>query len=204
MLFRSGIRTYADFKAMIDAGADRIAAGLDWARTKITGGEREVVSSAGGRGKGLKRGLSAADEVMKTGTNLWEGTEKVTSGQGANAWGYGGELEFKNKIAVSIVRKKVAHFEQRRILLLGKPFDFGKNCFFNRVFHTKIISRISILRTKEMAANKVVFFDFCPGRERFGAFFLRIRAARSERTARNGGENRFDFAFSAVSFVEES
>ncbi|MBR3254555.1 hypothetical protein IKF88_02380 [Candidatus Saccharibacteria bacterium] len=107
----SGPRTHVGnavsntFQNALNAGADRIAAGLDWARTKITGGEREVVSSAGGRGKGLKRGLSAAGEVMKTGTNLWEGTEKVTSGQGANAWGYGGELEFKNKIADTMVAK---------------------------------------------------------------------------------------------------
>lgn len=107
----SGPRTHVGnavsntFQNALNAGADRIAAGLDWARTKITGGEREVVSSAGGRGKGLKRGLSAAGEVMKTGTNLWEGTEKVTSGQGANAWGYGGELEFKNKIADAMVAK---------------------------------------------------------------------------------------------------
>lgn len=107
----SGPRTHVGnavsntFQNALNAGADRIAAGLDWARTKITGGEREVVASAGGRGKGLKRGLSAAGEVMKTGTNLWEGTEKVTSGQGANAWGYGGELEFKNKIADTMVAK---------------------------------------------------------------------------------------------------
>lgn len=107
----SGPRTHVGnavsntFQNALNAGADRIAAGLDWARTKITGGEREVVSSAGGRGKGLKRGLSAAGEVMKTGTNLWEGTEKVTSGQGANAWGYGGEFEFKNKIADTMVAK---------------------------------------------------------------------------------------------------
>ena len=107
----SGPRTHVGnavsntFQNALNAGADRIASGLDWARTKITGGEREVVSSAGGRGKGLKRGLSAAGEVMKTGTNLWEGTEKVTSGQGANAWGYGGELEFKNKIADTMVAK---------------------------------------------------------------------------------------------------
>lgn len=107
----SGPRTHVGnavsntFQNALNAGADRIAAGLDWARTKITGGEREVVSSAGGRGKGLKRGLSAAGEVMKTGTNLWEGTEKVTSGQGANAWGHGGELEFKNKIADTMVAK---------------------------------------------------------------------------------------------------
>lgn len=107
----SGPRTHVGnavsntFQNALNAGADRIAAGLDWARTKITGGEREVVSSAGGRGKGLKRGLSAAGEVMKTGTNLWEGTEKVISGQGANAWGHGGELEFKNKIADTMVAK---------------------------------------------------------------------------------------------------
>lgn len=107
----SGPRTHTGnavsniFQNALNAGADRIASGLDWARTRITGGEREVVSSAGGRGKGLKRGLSAAGEVMKTGTNLWEGTEKVTSGQGANAWGYGGELEFKNKIADTMVAK---------------------------------------------------------------------------------------------------
>lgn len=107
----SGPRTHTGnavsniFQNALNAGADRIASGLDWARTRITGGEREVVSSAGGRGKGLKRGLSAAGEVMKTGTNLWEGTEKVASGQGANAWGYGGELEFKNKIADTMVAK---------------------------------------------------------------------------------------------------
>ena len=107
----SGPRTHVGnavsntFQNALNASADRIASGLDWARTKITGGEREVVSSAGGRGKGLKRGLKAAGEVMKTGTNLWEGTEKMTSGQGANAWGYGGELEFKNKIADTMVAK---------------------------------------------------------------------------------------------------
>ena len=107
----SGPRTHVGnavsntFQNALNAGADRIASGLDWARTKITGGEREVVASAGGRGKGLKRGLSAAGEVMKTGTNLWEGTEKATSGKGTNAWGYGGELEFKNKIADTMVAK---------------------------------------------------------------------------------------------------
>ena len=107
----SGPRTHVGnavsntFQNALNASADRIASGLDWARTKITGGEREVVSSAGGRAKGLKRGLSAAGEVMKTGTNVWEGTEKVATGQGANAWGYGGELEFKNKIADAMVAK---------------------------------------------------------------------------------------------------
>ena len=107
----SGPRTHVGnavsntFQNALNASADRIASGLDWARTKITGGEREVVASAGGRSKGLKRGLKAAGEVMKTGTNLWEGTEKVTSGQGANAWGHGGELEFKNKIADTMVAK---------------------------------------------------------------------------------------------------
>lgn len=106
----SGPRTHVGnavsntFQNALNAGADRIAAGIDWARSKVTGGEREVVSSAGGRGKGLKRGLSAAGEVMKTGTNLWEGTEKVTSNQ-PNAWGYGGELAFKNKVADTMVAK---------------------------------------------------------------------------------------------------
>lgn len=106
----SGPRTHTGnivsnvFQNALNAGANRIASGLDWARTKITGGEREVVSSAGGRGKGVKRGLKAAGEVLKTGTNLWEGAEKVTSGK-PNSWGFGGELEFKNKIADTMVAK---------------------------------------------------------------------------------------------------
>lgn len=106
----SGPRTHTGnivsnvFQNALNAGANRIASGLDWARTRITGGEREVVSSAGGRGKGVKRGLKAAGEVLKTGTNLWEGAEKVTSGK-PNSWGFGGELEFKNKIADTMVAK---------------------------------------------------------------------------------------------------
>lgn len=110
----SGPRTHVGnavsntFQNALNAGADRIASGLDWARSKITGKEREVVASDQGlraRGQGLKRGLKAAGEVMETGTNLWEGTEKVTSGTATNAWGYGGELEFKNKIADTMVAK---------------------------------------------------------------------------------------------------
>lgn len=105
----SGPRTHTGnmvsntFQNVLNAGSDRIASGLDWARAKITGNEREVVASAGGRGKGLKRGLSAAKEVLKTGDNLWEGTDIVTGK--TTAWGQGGELEFKNKVANNMVAK---------------------------------------------------------------------------------------------------
>ena len=108
----SGPRTHTGnalsntFQNVLNAGSDRIASGLDWARAKVTGTEREVVGSDMGlraRGKGLKRGLSAAKEVLKTGDNLWEGTDIVTGK--TTAWGQGGELEFKNKVANNMVAK---------------------------------------------------------------------------------------------------
>lgn len=105
----SGPRTHTGnavsntFQNVLNAGADRIAAGLDWARSKITGTERQVVTSAGGRTQGLKRGLSAAGEVLKTGNNLWEGVDTVLGK--SDAWGQGGELEFKNKVANNMVAK---------------------------------------------------------------------------------------------------
>ena len=105
----SGPRTHTGnavsntFQNILNAGSDRIAAGLDWARSKITGKERQVVTSAGGRGEGLKRGLKAAGEVLKTGNNLWESTDTILGK--TDAWGQGGELEFKNKIANNMVAK---------------------------------------------------------------------------------------------------
>lgn len=105
----SGPRTHTGnavsntFQNVLNAGADRFASGLDWARTKITGGEREVVSSAGGRKEGLKRGLKAAGEVLKTGDNLWESTDTILGK--SDLWGQGGELEFKNKVANNMVAK---------------------------------------------------------------------------------------------------
>ena len=87
----------------LDAVTDRIASGIDLARSKITGKEREIVASAGGRKEGLKRGLKAAAEVMKTGDNLWDGMDANINK--VNAWGQGGELEFKNKIANTMVAK---------------------------------------------------------------------------------------------------
>ena len=105
----SGPRTHTGnavsntFQNIINAGADRFASGLDWARSKITGTERQVVGSAGGRGKGLKRGLKAAGEVLRTGDNLWDSTDMATGK--VNAWGQGGEMEFKNKIANTMVAK---------------------------------------------------------------------------------------------------
>lgn len=124
----SGPRTHTGnalsntFQNMLNAGSDRIAAGLDWARAKATGTERQVVSNAGGRGKGLKRGLKAAKEVMTTGNNLWTGADAVSGN--SNIWGRGGELEFKNKIANNMVAKP-SNFVFRAMSAGDLPFRYA-------------------------------------------------------------------------------
>lgn len=105
----------------LNATTDRLASGIDLVRSKITGKEREVVSSAGGRAAGLKRGLKAAGEVMKTGNNLWESGDTLT-GKSA-AWGQGGELEFKNKIANTMVAKPT-NFVFRAMSAGDLPFRY--------------------------------------------------------------------------------
>ncbi|MCR5700187.1 MAG: hypothetical protein K6G49_02025 [Candidatus Saccharibacteria bacterium] len=124
----SGPRTHTGnavsnlFQNTLNASADRIAAGLDWARAKATGTERQVVTSAGGRGKGTKRGLKAAGEVLKTGNNLWAGMD--TMANKTNAWGQNGELEFKNKIANNMVAKPT-NFVFRAMSAGDLPFRYA-------------------------------------------------------------------------------
>lgn len=124
----SGPRTHTGnavsntFQNIINAGADRFASGLDWARSKITGTERQIVSNAGGRDKGLKRGLKAAGEVLRTGDNLWDSTDMATGK--VNAWGQGGEMEFKNKIANTMVAKPT-NFIFRAMSAGDLPFRYA-------------------------------------------------------------------------------
>ena len=124
----SGPRTHTGnavsntFQNILNAGADRFASGLDWARSKVTGTERQIVSSAGGRKEGLRQGLGAAKEVMKTGNNLWEGIDTVIGE--SNMWGKNGEMEFKNKIANAMVAKPT-NFVFRAMSAGDLPFRYA-------------------------------------------------------------------------------
>ena len=105
----SGPRTHTGnllsnaFQNFLNARAHNMAAGMDWMWSNITGNERQIVRSDGGRWKGLKEGMKASGEVMKSGNNLWEGMDILNSG--SDSWGQGGEMEFKNKIANAMVAK---------------------------------------------------------------------------------------------------